>query len=413
MRQATATGRRRSVVTVAALGTVAALAVGCSGGGGGGSAGGGGGASGPGSGGGGGAAAAKVVIVPAANAVNVTPRTPVVVSVSGGTLTQVSVADVAGHRVAGALSADAAKWTSTGQLAFGATYTVSAHARSTGGAATDAQSKFSTVSARNLAYDAMAPLAGSTMGVGMPVRIYFHRDGDDSSLAVTNRAEVMKHITVRTEPAQQVGYIWFGGGTEVHIRPQAYWQPHTTVTVSLDLLGVELADGVFGKRSREVSFSIGTRHYSVADTRTHRLLVYDGQRLVKNFPASMGKEVPGRFTHNGVHVVIEKKQVQHMDSTTFGLALDAGGYTADVKWATRISNNGEFVHAAPWSVAQQGSANVSHGCVNLSPANAQWFYTFSRPGDVVEVTGSKVPLTPKDGDIYDWTVPWSQWTSMG
>lgn len=31
----------------------------------------------------------------------------------------------------------------------------------------------------------------------------------------------------------------------------------------------------------------------------------------------------------------------------------------------------EFVHAAPWSVAQQGSSNVSHGCINLSPDNAQ------------------------------------------
>ena len=163
----------------------------------------------------------------------------------------------------------------------------------------------------------------------------------------------------------------------------------------------------------DVSFTIGARHYSVANTTTHRLLVYNGSTLVKNFPASMGKEVAGRFTHNGVHVVIEKKRVQHMDSTTFGLALDAGGYTADVQWATRISNSGEFVHSAPWSVAQQGSANVSHGCVNLAPANAQWFFGFSRPGDVVEVTGSRVPFTARDGDIYDWTVPWAQWSPLG
>src|SRR4029453_7617126 len=79
------------------------------------------------------------------------------------------------------------------------------------------------------------------------------------------------------------------------------------------------------------------------------------------------------------------------------------------EYATRISNSGEFVHAAPWSVAQQGRENVSHGCVNLSPANAQWFYGISQPGAVVRVTGTPVPLTGKDTDIPDWNIPWSQW----
>ncbi len=409
MTQATATGRRRTYRTMA-LGVAAALLAGCSGGdGGGGGAGNGGGnaAGGPNT------APARVAIVPAANAANVDPTSPVVVSVTNGTLTGVTVAGPAGRKVVGALSGDATRWTSTGRLGFASTYTVSAHAKNPEGAVTDSSSRFTTLSPRRLAYDAMAPLAGSTVGVGMPVRIYFHDDRTDAPLAVTNRAEVIKHIAVRTSPAQQVGYLWFGGGTELHIRPQQYWQAGTQVTVSLNLLGVQLANGVYAKRSRDVSFTIGARHYSVANTTTHRLLVYNGSTLVKNFPASMGKEVAGRFTHNGVHVVIEKKRVQHMDSTTFGLALDAGGYTADVQWATRISNSGEFVHSAPWSVAQQGSANVSHGCVNLAPANAQWFFGFSRPGDVVEVTGSRVPFTARDGDIYDWTVPWAQWSPLG
>jgi lipoprotein-anchoring transpeptidase ErfK/SrfK len=87
-----------------------------------------------------------------------------------------------------------------------------------------------------------------------------------------------------------------------------------------------------------------------------------------------------------------------------------GGYRADVEYAVRISNNGEFVHAAPWSVAQQGRSNVSHGCINLSTANAAWFFGFARPGDPVEVKNSIGPaLGRADGDIYDWTVPWSTW----
>ncbi len=70
------------------------------------------------------------------------------------------------------------------------------------------------------------------------------------------------------------------------------------------------------------------------------------------------------------------------------------------------------MHAAPWSVGQQGSSNVSHGCINLSTARAQWFYDFSQPGDVVEVVNSAGPLLSRaDGDIYDWSIPWDQWVA--
>jgi lipoprotein-anchoring transpeptidase ErfK/SrfK len=355
---------------------------------------------------------AKIAVQPAANAANIAVTTPVVVSVTGGRLTAVTLADAGGHKVAGALSAGASRWTSRGALGFKATYTVTAHARNAAGAVTDQTSKFSTIVPRDLAYDAMAPLTGSTVGVGLPIRIYFHHDSDDSPLVVTNKSEVLKHITVRTVPAQRVGYLWFGNSTELHLRPRSYWKAGTEVTVRLDLFAVQLADGVFGKRGRDVSFSIGAKHVSIADTTTHRLLVYDSGDLVQSFPASMGKEVAGRYTHNGVHVVTEKKAVQHMDSTTFGLALDAGGYTADVQWATRISNNGEFVHSAPWSVDQQGYANVSHGCVNLAPDRAKWFFDFSQPGDVVEIINSIGPtLSAADGDIYDWSIPWDQWVN--
>ena len=63
-----------------------------------------------------------------------------------------------------------------------------------------------------------------------------------------------------------------------------------------------------------------------------------------------------------------------------------GYYKETVQLDARISNDGEFVHAAPWSDAQQGHSNVSHGCVNLSPANAQWFYDTS-----VSATSSPSP----------------------
>ena len=69
------------------------------------------------------------------------------------------------------------------------------------------------------------------------------------------------------------------------------------------------------------------------------------------------------------------------------------------------------MHSAPWSVADQGVRNVSHGCINASPDNAAWFFDFSQIGDVVEVVGTPVPLGPADGDIYDWAIPWEQWVA--
>ena len=148
---------------------------------------------------------------------------------------------------------------------------------------------------------------------------------------------------------------------------------------------------------------------SVADAGTHVMDVYDGDQLVQSYPMSAGS--PDNPSHNGVHVVTELNRDRIMDSSTFGVPADGpGGYRTPVEYAVRISNNGEFVHAAPWSVAQQGNANVSHGCINMSTERAAWFFDFSRPGDVVEIRNSiGPPLGRADGDIYDWTIPWEEW----
>jgi lipoprotein-anchoring transpeptidase ErfK/SrfK len=196
---------------------------------------------------------------------------------------------------------------------------------------------------------------------------------------------------------------------EVHFRPSQYWPANTHVTLDANLYGVNMGDGVWGEKNRSVSFDIGKKHVSVADAGAHTLTVYDGDQVAQTFPMSAGSNA--NPTRNGAHVVTQSYRTITMDSSTFGLAVDApGGYRADVEYAVRISNNGEFVHAAPWSVGQQGSTNVSHGCINLSTDRAAWFFSFSQPGDVVEVKNSVGPtLSAADGDIYDWAVPWDKW----
>jgi len=384
---------------VAALALVAA----CSGSGGQAPAGSGGAGGGGGAGGAGNAASVTVAIQPAANATGVAPGSPVVVKATGGTLSAVRVAGGAGGQVAGSLDAARTTWTSTGRLGYGSTYRVTATAADPAGKTTTTSSTFRTVTAKAQVFPSVAPLRGTVMGVGLPIRVYF-------DAPVSDRKAAVDHMKVRTSVPTEGAWHWFSS-TEVHWRPRVYWKPGTKITLDISLYGVDLGDGSCGglKSDRHLEFSVGDSHVSVADARTHQLKVYSNGRLIRTFPASLGKEVPGRYTKSGAHVVIAKDRVKKMDSRTFGLALDAGGYQAKVEWATRISNNGEFVHSAPWSVAQQGHENVSHGCINLSPANAAWFFNFSTLGDVVDVVGTPVKLGAKDGDIYDWAFSWSMW----
>jgi lipoprotein-anchoring transpeptidase ErfK/SrfK len=345
---------------------------------------------------------ATVAVLPAANAAAVAPADPVKVTATGGTLTSVTVSSAAGA-VKGALDAAKTTWTSSGDLGFGARYTVTAEATNATGQSTTKTSAFTTAKAGKTVFPAVAPLRGTTVGVGMPIRVFFDNP-------VTDRKAALARMKVTTSVPTVGAWRWFSD-SEVHWRPKVYWKSGTKVALDTDLRGVRLGAGTYGSENadRHIDFTIGASHVSVADAKTHRMKVYVNGKLTKNFPASLGKEVKGRFTHTGVHVVTDKKRSMTMDSTTFGLALDAGGYKVPVQFATRISNGGEFVHSAPWSVAQQGFSNVSHGCVNLAPANAAWFFGISQPGDVVSVTGTPVPLTAKDTDVADWTIPWSQW----
>jgi lipoprotein-anchoring transpeptidase ErfK/SrfK len=235
----------------------------------------------------------------------------------------------------------------------------------------------------------------------MPIRVYF----DDP---VTDKAAVESHLQVTSSTPTDGVWSWLGD-SEVHFRPSTYWPANTQVTLDANLYGIDFGAGIWGEKNRSVSFSIGAKHVSVADAGSHMMQVYDGDQLVQTYPISAGSaENPSR---NGPHVVTESFRNITMDSSTFGLAVDApGGYRADVEYAVRISNNGEFVHGAPWSVDQQGNSNVSHGCINLSTERAAWFFQFSQPGDVVEINNSIGPtLSAADGDIYDWAIPWDQW----
>ena len=391
-----AAGRRRGVrvTLLLALGLAGALLAGCAS------------ASSTGKPGGGDAEAPRppsIAVDPPAGAVDVSPLAPVTVTVSDGTLDQVTVTSPEGTPVIGQLDPEGTTWTPAEPLGYGMTYTVAATATGEGSKPFTTTSSFTTVVPRALAYPSMNPLDGETVGVGQPLAVYFDQ-------RVENKQVAEEAIVVNANPPVEGAFYWFTD-SEVHWRPKDFWAPGTTITMDINVYGKDLGNGVYGEENRRASFTVGDAIIARADGATHQMPIEINGAVVRTMPISMGE--PGFPSHNGIHVVTERHETKVMDSSTYGLQPTEGGYITEVRWATRISNGGEFVHAAPWSVGDQGVRNVSHGCVNLSTENAKWFFDTVKKGDVVVQTNTGgAELRPYDG-FGDWQIPWGQWLSGG
>jgi len=175
------------------------------------------------------------------------------------------------------------------------------------------------------------------------------------------------------------------------------------------LAGVDAGSGIWAMANTTVNFVIGDSHISTANVVTHEMTVTDNGAVVKTVPISAGRTTLP--TMNGVHIALYRQQDVHMVSSTVGIPVNSpDGYDEHVFWDVNISDGGEFVHAAPWSTGAQGRSNVSHGCINLSVANATWFFNWSHVGDVVSVVGSPRPASLTDHGTMDWGIPEDQWT---
>lgn len=340
----------------------------------------------------------------------VNPAQPVVVHVANGHARRVAMTDATGAVVAGTLAPDATTWTSTGPLGYGATYTL---AVDTVGAATPTAAApaghddltVTTVNPARRAYPSFVPPpSASDVGVGQPLVVRFDH-------AVHDRAATVAALHVTAKPAQPGAWYWFSD-TEVHYRPQTYWAAGSTVTLTADLFGVDLGGGVWGATNRTETVHIHDSWVAKADGGAEQMQIFHNGALVKTMPISLGS--PGNPSHTGPHVISDKQPSITMDSCSYGVCQGQPGYYKEqVDLDERISNDGEFVHSAPWSVGSQGGANVSHGCVNLSPANAQWFFDHFGLGDVVEVTNSGGPPLPLYDTYGDWELSWAQWQRGG
>ncbi|WP_311518572.1 Ig-like domain-containing protein [uncultured Corynebacterium sp.] len=314
-----------------------------------------------------------------------------------GKLKSVTMTNELGVEVAEKLSSDAKTWSTDEVLGYNHTYTIQA-------ADVDGNEKtitFSTPQAAGVSEVALSPMPGAEVGVGQVIGVRFGN-------YVTDRKAAEEAITVKTTPEVEGAFYWIND-QEVRWRPKDYWQPGTKVEVNVDLYGRNLGGGIYGGEDASTNFTIGDRVISLVDNATKTMKVFKNGQLLREIPVSLGTD--GQWdTPNGRYIIGDEYESLIMDSSSFGLAVDAGGYRTSVNYATQMSYSGIYVHSAPWSIGAQGVYNQSHGCINISPEAAQWFQSVVKRGDIVRVfnTGGE-QLNPFDG-LGDWNMDWETWS---
>jgi lipoprotein-anchoring transpeptidase ErfK/SrfK len=347
------------------------------------------------------ALAGTVKFAPAPGATAVSPNAPIVVKVGRDHLVGVRVTSQNGSAVGGSLDASAREWRSNGSLAYGTVYTVAATVNGTSGVRAVSTMTFRTLTPATAISATVFPWRGMNVGVGQPIVFTFSRP----IASAAARASLLRHILIGKSKPLKGGWHWFSD-TELHYRPQTFWPTGEHVSVAWNLTGWNPSAGAWGTGDGSTSFAVGDAHVSYADLSTHQMIVTDNGRTIATYPISGGR--PTDPTMGGVHLVMDRSTVVRMVSSTNGIPVNSpDGYDELVYDDVHISDSGEYVHAAPWSVSSQGRTNVSHGCINLSPTDALAFFGFSQVGDIVVVAGSPRPPEVGDHGVMDWETSWS------
>jgi lipoprotein-anchoring transpeptidase ErfK/SrfK len=328
-----------------------------------------------------------VTITPGGDAKAADPATGITVTASGGTLKNVTVR-TSGDPVTGTYSAGRTAWHSEWALDVSQSYTVTAIATAANGTTTTKTSAFRTLTPGNTFSAEIFEGEDQTYGVGMPIIL-------DFSQPIKDKAAVERSIELTTSKRVVGAWYWDGSST-LDFRPRDFWPAHTTVSFTGHFDGVQAAPGLYGYHTLTQTFVIGQSVIAVASTQTHHTQIYINGKLTYNWPISTGRgTLP---TPDGSYLTVDKNNPVRMIGP---------GYNELVNWAVRFTFSGDYYHSAPWSVVDQGTTNVSHGCVNLPPAAAEIYYKLAVPGDPITITGSPRPGTWDNG-WTEWFLSWNQ-----
>jgi lipoprotein-anchoring transpeptidase ErfK/SrfK len=332
--------------------------------------------------------AGPAVASPADGATNV--PTSVELSLTGAAAdTSVTLVDGSGTKVDGAFRPDGSTWLPAAQLKYKTTYTATL-----GGSGKKVSFTTMDRPARQIRVSTLLS-DGEKYGVAMPIVVELGAD-----VAADQRANVERRLLVTSVPAQVGAWHWFGG-SEVHFRPKEYWQEGTKLSVRLALGGLPLGGTAYGAKDVTINATIGEKVVMNTDDTTHTMTVTRRDEVIRTIPISLGKS--STPTSSGAMVVMTKNQSELFVSTAPG-----DSYRVTVYWTQRLTSGGEYLHAAPWSVGDQGKRNVSHGCTNMSTENAKWLFGTTHIGDPVIVKGTPRRLEWGNG-WSDWDRPWDEY----
>ena len=340
------------------------------------------------------ALARDLKITPADGSHDASPSDGITVT-AVGKLRHVTVR-TAGDAVYGSLADDGKSWHSTGHLDISQSYTVIVTGTAPSGEKIKKTSTFRTLTPAQTFTTEIFEGYKQTYGVGMPIMLTF-------SQPITNKAAVERSLELITSKPV-IGAWYWNGDQQLYFRPRDYWPAYTEVTLTSHLDGIKGATGVYGARDLSQTFEIGRSLIAVASTTTHKTQIYLNGKLTYQWPISTGRaSLP---TPDGTYLSVEKANPVRMIGG--GPKGSPGYYNELVNFAVRFTWSGDYYHSAPWSVVDQGSTNVSHGCVNLPPAAAKIYYNMSIPGDPITVTASTA--AGKWGDGWtQWFWSWSQY----
>ncbi|MFC6353365.1 Ig-like domain-containing protein [Rothia nasimurium] len=343
-----------------------------------------------------------VEIYPALDAVEINPIETVSVTTADSTLTKVTVTTAQGEELAGELAADGKSWTSTDRMLFRSDYTVAWEAKDAAGTLGVGESAFSTVSA---AYEVDALMnfdEGASYGIGKIIQFNF-------SEPVLNKAEVEKRITVKGGGDQAGKFRWYSDYM-VRYRPEDKWATNSTVTVTIDLFGLDVGNGMIGNHTTTRSFKTWNKRYAFVDNNTKTIKMYVDDVMVRQAPVTLGNaEWPSVV---GQLVIMEKAESYYFNPGSLNLAPGDPNYYEPfwASWTSRLTLGGVFVHQAlPSAWPSVGRANVSHGCIGMLPDDAQFFYRTFDVGDVVETVNTGYPQAGPDDGYGDWNIPFANY----
>ncbi|GGQ77735.1 hypothetical protein GCM10010166_54630 [Couchioplanes caeruleus subsp. azureus] len=317
---------------------------------------------------------------------------------SGGKVTVV-LEDDKGKTVRGELREDGSAWVPAKPLDHSRKYVATVTAVDGAGQSRSETTSFTTrAEGGRLTGTGLYLFDGATYGVAMPVVVEF-----DPGIKKKDRAAVQKRMFVKSSPAQPGTWSWTASGTQAYYRPPNFWRSGTKLSVRIAVGGLPTGGGRHGDMDRSADAEIGRSFVMQVDNKSKHMTVIQDGKKVRTLPVSLGR--PKYPSASGTMVVMEKKRQTVFDTRGEFPAEDA--YRAEVEYAQRLTWSGQYIHSAPWSAADQGRRNVSHGCVNVSQANARWLFDRTLIGDPITIRGTENELAYGNG-WTPWDVSWKE-----